>query len=248
MKKIQWIFSLLFVLVFMNIGQAQILKKTPKAVGDKADEKTAKAVSASYGKNKVDASAVPNSYSFSWVYSMEIQSDKGKAMVAEYFLEPNAEYFGMNMVSNGMLMIMDNKNKLMVTCFNKGKMASASKIPDYSEVAEKESANTKFTYKTLPNKTFMGFNCKGTEATNENYVMVFYYTNEAKVSFGDMFKSQQGSKTPNAFKNFFKSGEKPLTMYVTIKDLKNKGRTTIMKCVGLKKNSYTFVKSEYKFM
>src|SRR5665647_879612 len=95
--------------------------------------------------------------------------------------------------SDEMFMIMDLKNKLIVTCFKQGqeKVASASKIPDYSGIAEKENNSTKFTYRTLPNKIFMGYNCKGIEATNENYIMVFYYTNDTKVSFADMSKSQQ---------------------------------------------------------
>lgn len=50
----------------------------------------------SYGKNKVDPSAVPDSYSFSWKYIMEIKTDDGKTMNANYFLEPNAPYFAMN--------------------------------------------------------------------------------------------------------------------------------------------------------
>lgn len=271
MKKVQWIFSLLLGLFFLNTAQAQILEKMKKAMEAQAANKTAAkstdgetakttdnglgsesmASALGYGKNKVDASVVPNSYPFSWKYKMEIQSEKGKAMVAEYFLEPNAEYIGFNMgQSNDMFMIMDYKNKLTITCFNQGKekMASASKTPDYSEMAKKETGNSKFNYKALPNKTFLGFNCKGMEATNEEYNMVFYYTNDAGVSFGDVFKSQQNQKMPNAFKDYFKPGDKPLMLFMTMKDLKNKGTTTTMKCIALEKKSYVFNKSDYKFM
>ena len=272
MKKIQWIFSSLLVLFFLNTAQAQILKKIQRAVENKVErkavnkvsEKTEKITSDSidkvldpednflgYGKNKVNPSVVPDFYQFSWKYSLEIQADKEKAMIIDYFLEPNAAYFGLNTrQSNEMFMIMDLKNKLMITCFNQGheKVATASKIPDYSGTAEKESNSTKFSYKTLPNKIFMGYNCKGIEATNENYVMVFYYTNDAKVSFSDISKSQQNHKMPDAFKNYFKYGDNPLMMTMDIIDLKNNRKTTSMKCVGLEKNPYTFAKSEYKFM
>jgi hypothetical protein len=37
-------------------------------------------------------------------------------------------------------------------------------------------------------------------------------------------------------------------MDVNMKDLKNKGRVTTIKCVSLEKSGYTFNKSEYKFM
>lgn len=272
MINIQRIFSLLLVLFFINTTEAQILKKIKRAVENKAEQKAVEEVSEEeasksvnktispesmalgYGKNKVDASVVPDSYNFSWKYSMEIQNEKEKPVIIDYLLEPNSEYFGFNMgQSNEMLMIMDLKNKLMITCFNKNneKVASASKIPDYSEKTkrEKDSIQEKFIYRPLPNKIFLGYNCKGIEATNAEFVMVFYYTNEAKISFADMFKSQQKQNaTPDAFKNYFKPGDKPLMMYMDMKDLKHNGRTTTMKCVAVEKNSYTFIKSDYKFM
>lgn len=269
MKKIQRVFCSLLVLFFINGTQAQILKKIKRAVVDKVERKAVEKVSdkaaeevtkpldktlnpetmaMDYGKNKVDPSLIPDSYTFSWKYSMEIQSDKGKAMIAEYFLEPKADYFGFNVNSNDMFMIMDHKNKIMISTFNQNeKMASASKMADYSELAKKETENTKFTYKTLPGKTILGYKCKGIEATNNEYVMVFYYTTDAKVSFANMFKSQQNQQMPNAFKDYFKKGENPLTMSMEMKNVKN-GQVTTMKCVGLEKNARTFTKSEYKFM
>lgn len=206
-----------------------------------------------YGKNRVDPSVVPDSYAFSWKYIMEIKGDDGKAMNADYFLEPNVSYFGFN-VSQGegqnMFMVMDMKNRLTVTSFGNGKekMASASKMPDYSEMAKKEGEKSKFTYKTLPNKTFLGYNCKGIQATNDEYDIIFYYTTDAKVSFGDMFKNQKNWKMPDALAGYLKPDEKTLLMDMSMKDLKNKGKVTTMKCVSLEKNAYVFNKADYKFM
>jgi hypothetical protein len=270
MKKLWFVIVVLVLLFSIDSSHAQIWKQVQNAAQqqalnkasqkgqkemDKGVSQNANAEDAilSYGKNKVDASAVPDTYAFSWKYVMEIKSDEGKAMNAEYFLEPNASYFGFNMgqgQEQSMFMIMDNKNKLTVTCFGNGKekMASASKMPDYSEMAKKENEKSKFTYKTLQDKTFLGYKCKGIEATNAEYVMVFYFTTEAKVSFGDMFKNQKNQKMPDAFANYFKPDDKPLMMDMTMKDLKNKGKTTTMKCISLDKNNYVFNKSDYKFM
>ena len=269
MKKNWFVIVLLALLFSFDSSQAQIWKQiqnvAQKKALDKASQKTQneadKAVEEnvnmndailSYGKNKVDASVVPNSYAFSWKYIMEIKSDEGKAMNAEYFLEPDAAYFGFNMGQEGqnMFMIMDTKNRLTVSCFGNGKekMASASKMPDYSEMAKKESEKSKFIYKTLPNKTFLGYNCKGIQATNDEYDMIFYFTNEAKVSFGDLFKNQKNQKMPDAFANYFKPDDKPLMMDMTMKDLKNKGKVTTMKCISLEKHTYLFNKADYQFM
>lgn len=270
MKKL-WFVIVVSVLLFLsNSLQAQIWKQVQNAaqqqVLNKASQKGQKEMDKGvsqnanaedailgYTKNKVDATAVPDSYAFSWKYIMEIKSDEGKAMTAEYFLEPSASYFGFNMgqgQEQSMFMIMDNKNKLTVTCFGNGKekMASASKMSDYSEMVKKENEKSKFTYKTLPDKIFLGYKCKGIEATNAEYIMVFYFTTEAKVSFGDMFKNQNNQKMPDAFSNYFKPDDKPLVMDMTMKDLKNKGKTTTMKCISLDENSYVFNKSDYKFM
>lgn len=268
MKKMCWVFSLVLLFVFNNVLEAQILKKLQKKVQDKIEQKAsdkakeetensmkkaldANAMAMAYGKNKVDPSLVPDSYSFSWKYSLEIQSEKEKAMIMDYFLEPNAEYFGFKMGESGeMFMVIDSRNKLMITAFEqeKEKVAMASKMPDYSEMTSKENESDGFSYRSLPNKIIMGYNCKGIEATSADFVMVFYYTNEAKVSFSDMFRSQQKQKTPDVLKRYFKTGDRPLMMTMSMKDLKDKGKITTMKCVVLEKNSREFLKSDYKFM
>ena len=268
MKKMRWVLSMILLLVFNQVSEAQILKKIQKKVQDKIEQKAsnktegemdrsidktldANAMAMMHGKNKVDVSLVPDSYPFSWKYAMEVQSDNEKAMVVDYFLEPNAEYFGFKMEESGdMFMVIDSKNKIMITAFNKEKekVAMASKMPDYSEMTSKEDKTDGFSYKSLPNKIIMGYNCKGIEATSEDYVMVFYYTNEAKVSFSDMFRSQQKQKRPNALKNYFKPGDRPLMMTMNMKDLKDNGRYTTMRCVSLEKKSLAFVKSDYKFL
>ncbi|MGX7667275.1 DUF4412 domain-containing protein [Flavobacterium pedocola] len=200
---------------------------------------------------KVDASKIPASYAFSWKYSMEIKAKDGKSMIADYFLQPKAGYFAFNMAAKkDMIMIMDTKQKLMISGFGGGasKMARASQIPDYSKMNKKQGAASKFKYKPLPNKVIMGFNCKGVEATNDEYVMTFYYTNEAKVSFGDLFKSQQDQGMSSAFEGFLKPGENALMMSMDAKNLKDKSKSTSMKCVGLEKQAFTFKKADYKFM
>jgi hypothetical protein len=202
-----------------------------------------------FAKSKVEPAAVPDSYAFTWKYTMEIKSGTAKPMTADYLLQPNAAYFGMK-ISQGkdMLIVMDTKKKISITTFKKGdsNMATASKLPDYAAAAEKQNLS-KFTYKSLPEKTILGYVCKGVEATNDDYVMVFYFTNDAPVNFADMFKSPQAQKMPDAFKNYFKPGDKPLMMEVEITE-KAKKRTTTMKCLALEKSAFTFKKNDYMFL
>ncbi|WP_300568589.1 hypothetical protein [Flavobacterium sp.] len=241
MKRLKFIFSSLLVLFIFSTTQAQDAKVAQKKAMQDA---------MNFSKNKVDASKIPAKYAFTWKYSMNMKTDAGKTMIMDYFLEPNTSYYGANMKRAGsdMFMIMDTKNKIMVNCFDKGakKMAMASKIPDYSSMDKTQ--NSKYTYKSLPNKVILGFNCKGIQATNANSTMVFYYTNEAKVSFAELFKSQQNQSLSNGFLNFFKPNEKPLMMSMEYTDLKNKSKKVSMTCIGLEKQAYTFNKSDYQFM
>ncbi|CAN1558158.1 Domain of unknown function DUF4412 [Flavobacteriaceae bacterium] len=270
MKKM-WIILGFWVLLFSSYGtQAQIWNKiknaTEKHALNKASNKVnqqkdqavkvnvnSEDIMGGYVQNKADVSKVPNSYVFSWKYVMEIKTDEGKAMNAAYFLEPNAGYFGFNIgqkKEESTFMIMDAHNRIMVTCFGnaKEKMASASKMPDYSEMENIESEKSKFIYKAMPNKTILGYNCKGIQAINDEYDIIFYYTNDAKVSFGDLFKNQKNKKIPDAFSNYFKPGEKPLMMDMTIKDMMNKGKVSTMRCISLDKSVFVFNKADYHFM
>lgn len=204
-----------------------------------------------YGKNKVDAASIPSKYDFSWKYTLAMKTSSGKEMNIDYFLQPNASYYGanMNQKDSEMFMIMDTKSRLMVNSFNKSgkKIAMASKIPD--NIDSSTSANTKkYTYKKLPNKTFLGFSCKGLEATSSDSKIIIYYTDEAKVGFSEMFKSQQNNSLPAAIKNIFKPGQKALTMFMDYTDLKEKSKNMTMTCTSLKQQSHTFNKSDYQFM
>ena len=146
-------------------------------------------------------------------------------------------------------MVMDSKNKINVATFGKSgqKMAMATKMTDIVAKAEKEAADRKFTYKPLPDKTILGYKCKGIEATDANNVIDFYFTNDAPVSFSDMFKSPAAQKIPNPIAGYFKPGDKPLMMSVDMTD-KAKGTTTSMQCKALEKKAFAFKKADYRFM
>jgi hypothetical protein len=70
--------------------------------------------------NKTNVAELPDAYPFTWKYTMEISADNGTAIPAEYYIEPGAEYFGMNMSkANDMFIVMDNKNKVILTALSR---------------------------------------------------------------------------------------------------------------------------------
>lgn len=202
-----------------------------------------------FGKNKVDISKIPDQYLFSWKYTMQISTEKGKSFETDYFLEPDAQYYGSSVKDkkqSQMFMVMDAKRKIMISTFGEEgkKMAMANNLPDYSKIASESDA--KFNYKSVAGKEILGYSCKGMEASNDRMTITFYYTNDAKISFLGMFQITKNNM-PDALKGYFKPNEKPLSLEVIYFD-KEKNKTTVMKCIALEKQSMTFNKSDYKFM
>jgi hypothetical protein len=241
MKNLKHIICLLFILFSANLICAQKAKTSTKMTMQDI---------MSFQKNKADVSKIPNKYSFNWIYRMEIKANKTKAIIFDYFLQPDANYFGTSMKNSGleMFMIMDNKNKITISAFEKGtkKMAIASKLTE--NIPIKKTSQSKFTYKPLPNKVILGYNCKGIRAISPDYETITYYTTEAKVSFSGIFNSQQCKGVPNTLTGFFKLNEKPLIMTMEYKDLKNPSNSGSMKCVTLEKKIHSFNKVDYQFM
>lgn len=107
-----------------------------------------------------------------------------------------------------------------------------------------------YTITTLPNKTFLGYDCEGTKMENDDYRFIIYFTNEPEFSFNDVFKTDQ-SQIPESMKSFFKNNKNALMMYMEMKDKKNKGRKNAsgtMQCTLLEPTDFKINTSEYKFM
>jgi hypothetical protein len=77
--------------------------------------------------------------------------------------------------------------------------------------------------------------------------MVMYFTNEAEVSFDDIFKNSK-TKIPVQLKDYFNPDDKVLMISMDMKDLKNEKQNATMECIGLEEVQKSIKKSDYKFM
>ena len=255
-------------LLLVQVSQAQFLKKLQKRVeqkventvvektANKAAEKASKTMDKAFstnpfggGKEKADPSVVAGSYDFSWKYSLKMTSKDGD-MVFDYYLKPNEPYFGFtSMAMENMFTVMDNGNKVTVIFMESqgNNLGMANKMPDDLDLEEAKDKSGSFTYQQLPDKTINGYHCKGVKATNNEYEMVMYFTNEAEISFDDIYKNKQ-TKIPVQLKDYFNPNDKVLMISMDMKGLKDKKLDAKIECVGLEKVSKTFKKSDYKFM
>jgi len=204
---------------------------------------------------------IPDTYKFQYVMDMKLTSTnkKNDEMTLQYFIEPNASYFGNAMPNenSNAVMVYDLENQAMVTFMdnNGQKMAMKMRMPleekmqemiEKTQKGENNAANTA-NITPLPSKTILGYNCKGYLVKQDEGTSKIYITDEAPVSFVGMFanlekmqKSMSSSPIP-----FSKNS---LMMEMEYTSSKRKKDNVHMICTALKKAPFTIHKADYKGM
>lgn len=266
-KNCRLLLLLIYALFLLPTAHAQFLKKLQKRVeqkvenaviekaADKATEKATKSMDKAFdinpfggSKEKADPSLVADAYDFTWKYSLKMTTKDGE-IVFDYYLKPDTSYFGFtSAVMESMFTVMDNTNKVTVMFMEAegNNIGMVNQMPELDiEEANKESDQFKF--EVLPDKTINGYHCKGVKATNEDYEMVMYFTNETEVSFDDIYKNKT-TKIPAQLKDYFDPNDKVLMISMDMKNLKKKNENATMECIGLEEVQKSISKSDYKFM
>ncbi|RXJ43791.1 DUF4412 domain-containing protein [Gelidibacter gilvus] len=260
---------LIFSLFIIPASHAQFLKKLQKRVeqrvenaviekaADKAAEKATQSMDKMFdispfgggNKEKADSSLVPESYDFTWSYSLKMSTKDGE-IIFHYFLKPGATYFGFTspMMEN-ILTVMDNEREIMAMFMNSqdgNKIGMVNQMPNI-DLEEANETSENFNFQTLPDKTINGFDCKGVRAVNDGYEMEMYFITDAEVSFDDIYKNSK-TKIPDALKDYFNPDDKVLMISMDIKNLKKPKQSATMECIGLEEVQKIVNKSDYKFM
>ena len=225
-----------------------VIDKAADKVADKASDKTGEAMdkllNPDFGSimnpmgKKVDMSKLPASYNFDYRYAMKMTTQEGEIDM-DYYLSKTEPYMGMKMnmgkdKNMNMSMVFDEGNKTLFTFVNG--MAMATEM-DLSNVADKEEdvdMYNDYTFKELPNRMFLGYNCIGREMENNEYKFTVYIAPNMEAGFGNMFKSQHANIPPSMqkFSQEYKDG---LMMYMEMVDKKNKNKknsNATMECIA----------------
>lgn len=200
------------------------------------------------GFEQVDPAEIPESYDFEWNYVMSVTTSQGD-MEMEYYLKKDAPYFGIKIPQNEVFMVMDNSRKINVMYMNtdENKMVMATKIPEPSptDLAEEEQYNDEFSFKKIGEKKILGYNCTGFQGENKETVFTFYVTNEADISFNDIYKSEN-TQLPKGFDpEWIKDGQ-GLMMKMIMEGKKNAKENVTMTCTSLEKKPFSIQKSDYR--
>ncbi len=226
---------------FLDKLKKRVLEKTEELVIDKAADKVAdkaadktgeamdKLLNPDFGSlmnpmgNKVDMSKLPASYKFDYRYAMKMSTQEG-TIDMDYYLNKTEPYMGMKMFmgkdkNTNMSMVFDEGNKALVTYVNG--MAMATEM-DLNDTADEDADMYKdFTFKELPNRQFLGYDCIGREMENDEYKFTIYIAPNMEAGFGNMFKSEHAN-IPPSMQKFSKEYENGLMMYMEMVDKKNK--------------------------
>ncbi|GAB1453437.1 hypothetical protein MASR2M47_34930 [Draconibacterium sp.] len=216
-----------------------VIDKTADKAADKTGEAMDKLLNPDFGNfmnpggKKVDMSTLPASYNFDYRYAMKMTTEGG-AIDFDYYLSKTEPYMGVKMnMGMEMSMVFDEGNKVMFTYVNG--MATASEM-DLTDALDEEDINMyeNYTFKELPNREFLGYDCIGREMENDEHKFTVYIAPDMEAGFGNMFKSEH-AKIPPAMQKFAQDYENGLMMYMEMVDKKNKKKkntSATMECTA----------------
>ena len=240
---------------FLNKLKKRVLEKTEALVIDKAADKVAdkaadktgeamdKMLNPDFGSimnpmgKKVDMSKLPASYNFDYRYAMKMKTEEGEIGM-DYYLSKTEPYMGVKMIMNedknmNMSMVFDEGNKTLFTYVNGMAMATEMDLSDAVDEEDVDMYND-YTFKELPNREFLGYDCIGREMENDEYKFTIYIAPDMEAGFGNMFKSKHAN-IPPSMQKFSKEYENGLMMYMEMVDKKGKKKkntNATMECVA----------------
>ena len=216
-----------------------VIGKTAEKAADKTGDAMDKILNPDFSRftnpvgSKVDMSKLPDFYSFDYRYALKMTTQEGE-IDFDYFLSKTEPYMGAKMnMGMDMSMIFDEGRKIMFTYVNG--MGIATEM-DFNDAMDEDDVNmyNDYTFKELPNREFLGYDCIGREMENDEYKFTIYIAPDMEAGFGNMFKSEHAN-IPPAMQKFALEYENGLMMYMEMMDKKNKKKkntSATMECVA----------------
>lgn len=272
MKNLVFLCLAFFIMAGTPTAEAQFLKKLKKKVeqkvedaatkniSDKAANETDKALnnmwekqldntSFTMGMDMVDPSEIPDSYEFDWEYTLRMQTTEGE-MDMVYHIKENAPFLGIKVPqAENMFTVLDNKNKMTVLYMNSegNKMVMATRNNISEEDVDMENPYKDMEFTEIGTKTILGYKCQGYRSENADNIFEFYVTDEAGVSFRDLYQENQKNIPKGLNADWIKDGT-GLMMAMEMKDKNNPEKNVTMTCTGIEKKPFLIKTSEYQSM
>jgi hypothetical protein len=276
MKKYVFIVcAVLFINLFSSELQAQVLRelrnraidrtidKVIDRTAEKLAEKMATAIMRMLEPNfeewmkgtgrTIDPALLPEAYYFHYIYRLQITNSEGTIEMDYYLNKNNLNYLGVHFYSGAeMFMVMDHNLKANITYMSTGDTPFAMAMENKDIAAGDEETIDNFdgyTFSELPDKVFLGHNCKGRQVENDDHKFIIYVAPNMPATMGNAF-TPKTSELPPALASTASEFENGLMMFMEITDKKNQRRQNLsgtMECIGYEASEYTIINSQYKF-
>lgn len=254
-----------------NLGK-KVVNATEKSIEKKAEQKTTQtvdnsmdgifnSVSSDKKDNKNDSPSTsdkkPNkNYFFDYLYQLEVQSAENETEL-NFFINQKENYIGMAMSQGeyNIFSVIDYPQKASYTFMGANNQnfyiynALDNELLDFEDDLGPAAGNHNYTITDLPDKTFLGYNCKGKLIEDKEQKTTIYYTTEASIDMNQIFNSQQQSEDTGIFDSGMYKAisemSKGTIMYIETENKKNKKENFKMTCTQLKKVNQNFDTSNY---
>ena len=223
----------------LNKAKNIVIEKASDKAADKTGEAMDKILNQDFSKfmtpggNKVDMSKLPASYKFDYRYALKMTTQAGD-IDFDYFLSKTEPYMGVKMnMGMDMSIVFDEGNKTIFTYVNGMPIATEMDLSNAVSEDDKNMYNN-YTFKELPNRKFLGYDCVGREMENDEYKFTVYIAPNMEAGFGNMFKSEHAN-IPPAMQKFSQEYKNGLMMHMVMVDKKNnkkKNTSATMECVA----------------
>lgn len=198
------------------------------------------------------------SYLFSYLYTLhftsgEVDGPNGKVNAdVDFLLTPKADYMGIRSgdisgQGNAVLVIDQQKSTTFTFISSGSQNMMMTHEMDLENIADDTEDGGNFKITNLPNKTFLGYSCKGMLLEDDEWEIKLYYTDQAGLSMASVFEGS--SEIPlmgNSMQKGYTNLKDGLVMYMEGTNKKNKKENYIMEAKKLEKVDYTFKTDGYQ--
>ena len=204
----------------------------------------------------VNSEDLPATYDFNWKYhlKMDFVNQKKESMDLVFLLKENVNYQGVSIENvqqgsiNEATMIFDlNINSLVMFV-----EADQHKILQIHPMQSGKNSGEmdKLQIRELPPKNILGYNCKGLEVENAEYIVQLYHTSEAPIEMKNLFNFSGPMKmdVPDIDPRLVEQFSKGLIMEMNYKDKKKSKNDVMLTAQSLKQARTTFNKNDYQNM
>ncbi len=241
-----------------DAAEETVLNKTSEKAAEKTDKTMEKIFDMDFGKgmSTIDPSVLPESYTYTWRYTLQMEHKKG-SMAIDYFLRENGTDYGSKLmmqqknVTTGMLMIMDPARGTTTILMDMGGQKTGQVIASPQEKLEElvqEDVPTDYDFKEIGTKEILGYTCQGFQMENEEAIITMYVASNTPVSLNQVY-GNDSKRLPKGFdpKWLDRIGENSLMMEMDFKNKKKPKQSSKMRCIALEESPLEIVISAYQF-